>query len=104
VRSGSAHLGVTIDPISSDVRNQFNIPADVRGAVVTAVEPGSVADKLGIQVGDVVRRFDNKDLNSSDDLSNMMLGRKWGDTKEIKFSRYDKNHVAKTVEAQVHFN
>jgi serine protease Do len=38
------------------------------GALVNAVEPGSPAEKAGIQVSDVILRFDGKPVGSADDL------------------------------------
>jgi len=60
-------IGVGIQPMTKEMAESFGLPKPV-GALVNAVEPGSPAEKAGIQVSDVVLRFDGKPVNSADDL------------------------------------
>jgi serine protease Do len=45
-----------------------------KGAEVTQVEPGSPADKGGLRVGDVVIKYNGKDIDRFADLTRMVLG------------------------------
>src|SRR6185312_9514114 len=47
-----AKIGVSVGDLTADVRQQFNIPATVRGAVVQGVNPGSPAEDAGLAQGD----------------------------------------------------
>jgi serine protease Do len=47
-------LGLAVDDLTSDVRQQFNIPDRVKGAVIAQVRPGSPADDAGLAPGDVI--------------------------------------------------
>ncbi|MDR3689244.1 MAG: trypsin-like peptidase domain-containing protein [Fimbriimonas sp.] len=88
---GKAHLGVTVNNLTDDVRQQFSIPSDVHGAVVGQVNTGSVAESVGLQPGDVIEMLGNKQINSADDLISAMSGVKPGESKRIKFARFGKN-------------
>jgi len=47
-------LGMTVAELGSELRSSFDIADDIRGVVITEVEPGSVADERGIQPGEVI--------------------------------------------------
>jgi serine protease Do len=52
--AGTAGLGVALSPITPQLRQQLDLPAGARGAVITEVKPGSMADQAGLQAGDVI--------------------------------------------------
>lgn len=60
-------IGVGIQPVTKEMAESFGLPK-AAGALVNAVEPGSPAEKGGVQVSDVIVRFDGKPVNSADDL------------------------------------
>lgn len=47
-------IGLALAPLSPAVRSQLDVPDNVRGAVVEGVEPGSPAERAGLQPGDVI--------------------------------------------------
>jgi len=47
-------LGFAVDDLSQEVRQQLNVPAEVHGAAIADVRPGSPADDAGLAPGDVV--------------------------------------------------
>ncbi|HVU46131.1 MAG TPA: trypsin-like peptidase domain-containing protein [Terracidiphilus sp.] len=47
-------LGLAVDNLTPDVRQQFNIPDRVHGAAIESVRPGSAAEDAGLQPGDVI--------------------------------------------------
>jgi serine protease Do len=89
--TGKAKLGVNLDNLSSDLRSQFEIPADVQGAVVTAVAPGSIAEGIGIQAGCVIQQFDGKTIHSAQDFMDAMKGVTYGQTHHIQFGKFGNN-------------
>ncbi len=93
LRSGQAELGVTLVDPTPEVRDRYGIPSNVQGAVVTDVKPGSVASRIGIRPGTVIQSFDGKPIRNAEDLAQAMKGVKWGDTKQIRFSRFQRNAV-----------
>ena len=61
-------LGVRVAELNATARQQFRIPDDVDGVVVTAVRPGSPADDAGLQPGVVILQADGKLIDSTSAL------------------------------------
>jgi len=66
-------LGVQIGELNKDVAESLGLKNN-KGAEVTQVEPGSPADKGGLRVGDVVIKYNGKDIDRFADLTRMVLG------------------------------
>ncbi|MEQ1830922.1 MAG: trypsin-like peptidase domain-containing protein [Pirellula sp.] len=88
VREGKARLGVTIEALTATNRTQFHVPKDVNGVTITSVEPGSVAAKLGLKIGDVIQMIGDQTVTSPEDVAKALTGVKWGDSKRLRYSRY----------------
>ncbi len=58
--NGKPRWGVGIADLNPDVRQQIQVPSQVKGAVVERVAPGSPADDAGLQPGDVIQGVDRK--------------------------------------------
>ncbi|ACY17280.1 DegQ family serine endoprotease [Haliangium ochraceum] len=62
--------GVTVSELSQRMRQRFDIPAEIdSGVLVTAVAPGSLAQRSGLRAGDLILEFDRRAVNSVDELS-----------------------------------
>lgn len=101
-QNGKARLGVSVQDVSENLRKQFHIPANAKGAVVVSVQPDSVADHLGMQAGDLITRFAGKDVTSADQLVAAMTSVNWGDRERITYQRFGTNSSEKN-EISVHF-
>jgi len=88
-----AHLGVTVGDLTADNRAQLHIPEGVQGALVTAVEPDSIADSLGMRPGTVVTKLGSVTVKTATDLVNAMKAVKWGDSSHVVFSTYGDGSV-----------
>ena len=64
---GKARWGIGLSDMTPDVRDQLQLPSNVKGAVVTNVVPGSPADNAGLSSGDVIQEVDRKPVNSAAD-------------------------------------
>lgn len=60
-------IGVVIQEISKDLAESFGLNK-AQGAVVSSVEKASPAEKAGLEVGDVILKFDGKTITNSSDL------------------------------------
>jgi serine protease Do len=68
----SANLGMTIRTLTSDLRQQLDCDNDVRGVVVTAVEPFGPADRAGLRVKDIVTSVQGQDVEDVDDFRDVL--------------------------------
>ena len=60
-------IGVQIGPITKEVAESIGLGKPT-GAVVLSVEPGSPAEKAGVEAGDVIVKVDGKAVEKSGDL------------------------------------
>lgn len=70
-------LGVAIQEVSADLAESFGLDRP-RGALIANVEDGSPAAKAGLQVSDVVLKFDGKNVDSASDLPRIVAATKAG--------------------------
>ncbi|HKB92308.1 MAG TPA: DegQ family serine endoprotease [Opitutaceae bacterium] len=59
--------GVEIADLDSQARREFDIPARVRGALITNVDPASAAAEAGLQPGDVILEINRHSIKSADE-------------------------------------
>jgi S1-C subfamily serine protease len=62
-------LGVRIQDLTPELAEAFEI-SQTQGAIITKVERGSMADKAGVQAGDVVVRANSRIITRGADLRN----------------------------------
>jgi serine protease Do len=65
---GKARWGVALQNLSGDLREQLQLPENVKGVVVAQVVPGSPADNAGITRGDVILEVNRHPVQSADDV------------------------------------
>jgi serine protease Do len=59
--------GVQVADLDQQAHDQFNVPKDVKGAVVTEVEPGSAAAEAGLKAGDVIQEINRKPVKNAEE-------------------------------------
>jgi len=62
-------LGLAVDDLNADARQQLNVPAEVKGAAIANVRPGSPAEDAGLQPGDVVIEVNRKPIDSAEQFA-----------------------------------
>ena len=63
----SSTLGVNVEDINDNIRNQFNIAKSASGVVVTDIESGSRAQEAGLKVGDVISQINYRNIENVQD-------------------------------------
>ena len=59
--------GVTVDDLDARSRSRFDIPNNIRGALVVDVEQGSPAAEAGLRPGDVILEINRQRVTSADE-------------------------------------
>ena len=83
-------IGVTIQELTRELAESFGL-SKPSGALVSNVEKNAPADKAGIEVSDVILKFDGKPVNSSSDLPRMVAAVKPGTKVVVELWRKGKS-------------
>lgn len=86
-----ARIGVTIQDVSEELAKAFGM-AKPAGALVNSVEDEGPADKGGIKAGDIILKFNGRNVASSSDLPRLVSSAKPGSKAAIQVWR-DKKTV-----------
>jgi C-terminal processing protease CtpA/Prc len=70
---GPARLGVTLQPMTEDLREYFGAPAD-HGVLISAVEKDSPAQAAGLHAGDVILELDGQSVELPRDVIRRVAG------------------------------
>lgn len=79
-------LGVKIQSVSEDLAESLGVAGNA-GALVSVVTPGSPADKGGIKSGDVILKFDGKDVTTMRGLPKLVAQAPIGQTVDVEVQR-----------------
>jgi serine protease Do len=60
-------IGVTVQEVNATLADSFGLDRP-RGALVSSVESGGAGEKSGLQVGDIILKYDGKPIERSSDL------------------------------------
>jgi serine protease Do len=64
-REGSGKYGMTVEPITPDLAAQLDLDRDLRGVVITGVDPSGAAASAGLREGDVIQQVNGKSVRSA---------------------------------------
>lgn len=93
VRDGKVtrgRIGVQIQDVNQALANSFGLPKP-EGALISAVEPGSPADKAGLKSGDVVLGVNGKQINQLSELSGAIAATRPGSNATLQIWRAGKS-------------
>jgi S1-C subfamily serine protease len=94
--SGRAALGVRVADVDPSLAAQNGLAVD-HGALIADVQPGGPADKAGLKAGDVIVQVDGKAVNNVQDLSDILLSKKPGDTVTVQYYRGTQQQTVKVA-------
>jgi serine protease Do len=61
-------LGLVLQDLTQAARDQLGLDADIEGAVVARVAPGSTAAREGIEPGDIILQVNQQSIDSAADV------------------------------------
>ena len=71
--------GITVQNLTPDMRDQLGLPNNVRGVVISDLDPSSPAGMAGLQPGDIIESINRHTVNSVADF-NRLAGEAKGQT------------------------
>lgn len=83
-------LGASTQDVTPLLGKIFRLP-DVKGAIVTDIHPKGSAEKAGLRRGDVVERFDGRDVMDSGHLRNLVAAAAIGSKHRLELIRDGKS-------------
>jgi serine protease Do len=86
-------LGVTIQEVNQGLADSFGLDKP-RGALVGTVEPGSAAATAGIRSGDIILKFNGKEVSDSSELPALVATTTPGSEKVLSLTVGEMNSVA----------
>ena len=91
------YLGVSIQPLTQELASSFGMK-DIKGALITSIEKGSAAEKAGLQVSDIILKFNGQMVKDAGSLPPLVGALTPGEKAEIVVWR---NGKEKSVEIAV---
>ncbi|MBN1044161.1 PDZ domain-containing protein [Clostridium botulinum] len=82
------NLGIQVREIDNNLAKRYDLP---EGIYVAGVEEFSPAEKSGVKVGDVITKFDGKNITTFNELKELKSGKEVGDKIKIQVVRDGKN-------------
>ena len=79
-------IGVSIAPVTKEVAESIGL-GKAMGALVQGVEPGTPADKAGLEAGDIITQFNGTTIENVADLPRLVAATKPGTTSALKVFR-----------------
>src|SRR5215216_993926 len=80
------YMGISFQPINPDIADRYNLPAKW-GVFITKVEPGSPADKAGLQESDIITKVGDITLDETHSYVNSLFKYKPGDQIALEVMR-----------------
>ena len=97
--SGRPSLGISGESISLVYQMYYRLP---NGLLITAVEPGSAADAVGIQEGDVLLRIEKLSVTTPQELETALYSYAPGDAVQLIIYRQGKQYSATVTLDEYH--
>jgi membrane-associated protease RseP (regulator of RpoE activity) len=95
--SGRAFLGVHLQDLNKDLAEYFGIKEN-EGVLILKVSEDTPAEKAGLKAGDVIVKFNDKNISNARDVTKILADLEKGDKADIQIIRHKKK---KTVTAEL---
>ncbi len=90
LRNGiGSKLGIKVKPINDMIREQFDIPPDETGLIVTYVEEGETDDDTKLAVGDIIEEVERQPVETVEEFESILKKKKAGSSVLLLVKRKD---------------
>lgn len=90
-------LGVGIQELTPELAKSFNLPEDQEGVLVTQVFAGSPAEQAGIKQGDIITKFNGREVKKYSELPGIVATVQPGVEVDVEIIRDGKRETIKVV-------
>lgn len=98
-----AKLGVAVQPITADMARSLGLD-NLKGGLVSNVEPDGAAARAGVRQGDVIVEVDGRSIADGNELRNVIAGTKPGTAVSLKVIRDGRPETLKATLAELPSN
>ncbi len=70
--ASTALTGIEVRNLTPEVAKQLGLNRNDKGVVITRVDPGSIADEVGLQRGDLIMEVNRKPVRNTDDYDELI--------------------------------
>lgn len=88
------YIGISYNQLNAQIARQLNLKYSA-GAVVVDVQPGTPAEKAGLQQGDIITALNDQQITENDSFRTMLMHFKVGDEVKLTVIRNDKQITLK---------
>jgi serine protease Do len=92
-RNSLESLGIEVETVSRNLRKKYNVTGNDEGVVITSIQQGSVADRLGLQEGDMIIRINRRYVSNVSEFSRVVGELGSGDPVVLYIRRGDRKFV-----------
>lgn len=92
--SGRAFLGVHLQDLNKDLAEYFGVKED-EGVLILKVSEDTPAEKAGLKAGDVIVKFNDKNISNAGDVTKTLADLEKGDKVDIDIIRHKKKITVK---------
>ena len=92
--SGGAFLGVHLQDPDKDLAEYFGVKAD-EGVLILKVLTDTPAEKAGLKAGDVIVKFNDKNISDASDVTKLLADMEKGDKADIQVIRHKNKQTLK---------
>lgn len=90
----AAYIGITCADVNQESARMYNMPT---GVCLTSIFEGSPAEEAGLKKGDILTSFDGRDVNSYQELVDILQYYPAGETVEVVVQRSDEGEYSERV-------
>ena len=65
-------MGLQISELTAEKAKQLQLPEDTQGLLVEKVQPGGLADQLGLQPNDVITKLQQQRVRTIEDFNDVL--------------------------------